>query len=118
LAAGRTLTSAQVGRAVLAVLTADAMRGDAPDAGVTLARSKTVLGTAGFSPADIGRAAPALILWLAQAGVLADPQNPEAPWAEPRPLVDAAADHVRARLLATPPPTPEAVTEERTRGLK
>lgn len=118
LAAGRTLTGEQVGRAVLAVLTSEVTGGAAPGAGATLARVKTALGEAGLDPSNVGRVAPALMLWLARAGVLADPQNPEAPWAEARQFVTLAADQVFPLLIATPPPAPAAVAEERVRGLK
>lgn len=118
LAAGRRLTGVQVSRAILAIATDEAIAGGAGGAGLTLARLRTALQNAGFDSANVGRAAPALALWLACAGVLAAPGDTERPWAAPRPLTGTNIDEIREALRANSPPTPEAVTAERDRGLR
>lgn len=118
LAAGRFLTSAQVGRAVLATVSDEAIAGTGSDVGLTFARLRTALQNAGFDPSNVGRAAPALSLWLARAGVLAAPDDEARPWASARPLRLTDTNEIREALQASGPPAPESVTAERDRGLR
>jgi hypothetical protein len=118
LAAGRSLSNTQVGRAMLALSTDEAIAGAGAGAGLTLPRLRKVLENSGMDPSNVGRSAPALALWLARAGVLAEPDDKERPWAAPRPLARTDIDEIREALQANSPPAPELVTAERDRGLR
>lgn len=116
--AGRTLPRKQLGRVMLMLLCDESIAGGAAGAGLTPARVKAVMEGAGLDASMIGRALPALSLWLADAGLLGEADETGAPWASPRPLITSDADEVARRLSATRPPTPEAVKAERGRGLR
>lgn len=116
LAAGRSLSRDQMGRVMLAILGSEAIVGAAPDAGLTLARMKHAMKDARVDDSTIGRAAGAVCVWLAHAGILAESSSAQ-PWAEPRPLRLRDADALQAHLRATPPPDPADVHAERERGL-
>lgn len=118
MAANRTLPGVQVGKILLLLLGDEEIAGSGKAAGLTPDRLRRLLQAAGLDASMTGRVLPALALWLAQAGILAAPDNTVSPWAAPRQLTTTDADAVAAQLRTTPPPTPEAVTTERGRGLK
>lgn len=53
--------------------------------------------------------AKALLTWLDQAGILAAPRFPAAPWQAPRPLVTNDLAEIAAKLAATPLPTADDI---------
>jgi hypothetical protein len=53
--------------------------------------------------------AKALLTWLDQAGVLAAPRFPAAPWQTPRPLVTCDLAEIAAKLASTPLPTADDI---------
>lgn len=118
LAAGRIFTALQVQQGVQTLLADPEIADEREGAGLTTARCKAALAKAGVDPSNIGRSTPALMLWLADAGVLTVPADAGAPWAAPRRFTLRERDAIQVQLCATPAPTPEAVAAERTRGLK
>ncbi|MEI8167653.1 MAG: hypothetical protein WCG26_14820 [Chloroflexales bacterium] len=114
----RSIAGAQIGQAVQALLADPDITGEADDAGLTPARMRAALVAGGFDASASGRMFPCLALWLALAGALAAPADAAAPWASPRPLTSRDTAALQAMLRAAPPPSPDAVAEERGRGLK
>jgi hypothetical protein len=114
----RSIAGAQIGQAVQALLADPDIAGEADDAGLTPARMRAALLAGGFDASTSGRVLPGLALWLAQAGALAAPADAANPWASPRPLTSRDTAAMQTLLQAAPPPSPDAVAEERGRGLK
>ncbi|MEI8165773.1 MAG: hypothetical protein WCG26_05320 [Chloroflexales bacterium] len=114
----RSIAGIQVGQAIQALLADPEITGATDGAGLTPARMRAALFAGGFDASTSGRVLPGLALWLAQAGALAVPTDTAIPWANPRSLTSHDLAALQAMLRATPPPSPEAVAEERGRGLK
>jgi hypothetical protein len=76
---------------------------------------RRVLDTLGERHAEHARA---LIVWLDQAGLLAEPANPTRPWECPRPLTTPIPTEIAAGLQGTPHPTGEALERAKQEGLK
>lgn len=107
-----------VERLAVALLADESITGEGEAVGLTVKRLKTVMESLSFDGAMIGRTAPAIVLWLAQAGVLAEPASEATPWAAPRKLTATAQEALRDALKAAPPLTADGIAEARRRGLK
>lgn len=107
-----------VERLAVALLADESIAGEGDAAGLTVKRLKAVMEGLSFDGAMIGRNAPALVLWFAQAGILAEAASEATPWAAPRRFAVTAQEALRDALKAAPPLTADGLAEARRRGLK
>ena len=98
--------------ALIDAILADPAIGDAAEPGLRRGRLAPLL------PSEQRCLITPLLVWWADAGLLAPPTDPGQPWRRARPLTTTDRDAIRLRLLATPLPDAAALAAAREQGLR